>query len=337
MVSEAHSNQGACALVIGVNGQDGSYLAEHLLSLGWRVTGLGRQTASRYIPDGTPGYTYVAANLSRDRDALPALLTSSRPDRIYHVAAIHGASGFVYEDHWQDALQVNVGSVHQILEYIRTAHPGARLLYASSAKAFDAHPPPITHERLQRHSTCLYSITKNASADMISYYRNQHGARATALFLFNHESPRRPGHYVLPRITEMLANAMRGQPSREPLRTLNFACDWGNSAEFMALGARLLEAGDNQDYVMATGRTWTGLDFTRELFARAGLNWCDHVAIEEPVDEAFAAPFRADISRMISVLGHGPQQSALDVAAWILSEKHGLMLASARATDADRS
>jgi len=328
LVSEADPNLSTCALVVGVNGQDGSYLAEHLLRLGWRVIGLGRQTQSRYIPDGTPGYTYVTADLSRDRDALPALLFRSRPDRIYHVAAIHGASGFVYEDHWQDALQVNVGSVHQILEYIRTVHPDARLLYASSVKAFDAHPPPVVHERLQRHSTCLYSITKNASADLIAYYRRQHGVRATTLFLFNHESPRRPGHFVLPRITAVLANAMRGQPLGEPLRTLNFACDWGSSAEFMELGARLLETDDNQDYVMATGRTWTGLEFTRELFARAGLNWCDHVSIEEPPDESFVAPFRADISRMISVLGHGPQQSALDVAAWILSENHGLMLAS---------
>lgn len=333
MVSEARSRQNPShqgarrALVIGVNGQDGSYLAEYLLRLGWRVTGLGRQATSRYIPDGTPGYTYVSADLSRDRDALPVILTGSRPDRVYHVAAIHGASGFVYEDHWQDALQVNVGSVHQVLEYIRTANSGARLLYASSVKAFDAQPPPVTHERLQRHSTCLYSITKNASADLITYYRRQHGARATTLFLFNHESPRRPDHYVLPRITAMLANAMRGRASPEPLRSLNFACDWGSSAEFMELGARLLEADDNQDYVMATGRTWTGLGFTRELFARAGLNWCDHVSIDEPADESFVAPFRADISRMISVLGHGPQQSAVDVAAWILSEKHGLKLA----------
>jgi GDPmannose 4,6-dehydratase len=130
---------------------------------------------------------------------------------------------------------------------------------------------------------------------------------------------------------------MRGEPSVEPLRSLNFACDWGSSSEFMELGARLLEAEDNQDYVVATGRTWTGLEFTRELFARAGLDWRDHVAVEEPADESFSAPFRADISRMINVLGHGPQQSALDVAAWILSENHGLMLAPSRATDADKS
>lgn len=325
---------GLHALIIGVNGQDGSYLAEHLLSLGWRVTGLGRQPSSRFVPSGTANYTYVCADIGRDREALPALLASIRPDRIYHVAAIHGASGFVYEDHWQDGLQVNTGSVHQALEYIRIQNPEARLLYASSVKAFDANPPALTHEELPRVSTCLYSITKNASTDLITYYRRHHGARATALFLFNHESPRRPGHYVLPRITAMLAAAMRGAPSGDPLRSLNFACDWGSSAEFMELGARLLEAAENQDYVMATGRTWTGLEFARELFALAGLNWCDHVSVMEPPDQSFVAPFRADISRMISILGHGPQQTPLDVAAWILSENHGLRLEFPRATDA---
>jgi len=337
MAAAADRGSGRRALVIGVNGQDGSYLAEHLLDRGWRVIGIGRQADSRFIADGTPNYTYVAADISRDREVLPDLLVRARPDRVCHLAAVHGASGFVYEDHWQDALQVNTGSVHQILEYIRSTNPDARLLYASSVKAFDGVPPPITHEDLPRNSTCLYSITKNAATDLIGYYRRHHGVRATVLFLFNHESPRRPGHYVLPRITAMLAAALRGKPPGEPLRSLNFACDWGSSAEFMQLGARLLEAPQNQDYVMATGRTWTGLEFTRELFARAGINWAAHVPVVETPDKSFSAPFRADISRMTGVLGHGPQLTPLDVAAWILSANHGLTLTPQRVRDAART
>lgn len=328
------SASGLHALVVGVNGQDGSYLAEHLLSSGWRVTGIGRQPESRFLSADTPGYTYVCADIGVDRNALPAILARTRPDRIYHLAAIHGASGFVYEDHWQDALQVNTGSVHQVLEYIRNEHPDARLLYASSVKAFDANPPPVTHEGLPRASTCLYSITKNASADLIAYYRRQHGVRASVLFLFNHESPRRPNHFVLPRITGMLAAAMRGEAPAEPLRSLNFACDWGSSAEFMELGARLLEAPENQDYVMATGRTWTGLEFTRELFGLAGLDWREHVSVSESPDPSFAATFRADISRMISVLGYGPKSTPLDVAAWILRENYGLEVGLPGTTEA---
>ncbi|CFX56035.1 putative GDP-mannose 4,6-dehydratase [Candidatus Filomicrobium marinum] len=317
---------GLRSLVIGANGQDGSYLAEHLLRCGCRVVGLGRQAQSRFIPGTTPGYTYVPVDLSRDRETLPDLLVRSRPDRIYHFAAVHGASGFAYEEHGQDALQVNIGSVHQVLEYIRTTNPEACLLYASSVKAFNAKPAGRVHEELPRHSTCLYSITKNAATDLIGYYRHHHNVRATTLFLANHESPRRPSHYVLPRITQMLAAALSGEQPSDPLRSLNFSCDWGSSAEFVELGTRLLEVSPNQDYVMATGRTWTGFELVRELFSLAERDWQNHLPVLEPIDTSYAATFGADISRMVSVLGYGPQKNALDVALWILAENHGLHL-----------
>lgn len=317
---------GLRALVLGVNGQDGSYLAEHLLRRGCLVTGLGRQPQSRFIPDVATGYTYASIDLSRERETLPDLLLRSRPDRIYHFASVHGSSSFAYEEHGQDALQVNVGSVHQVLEYIRTEHPRARLLYASSVKTFNAKGPEHIHEELPRHSTCLYSITKNAATDLISYYRRHHDVRATTLFLFNHESPRRPSHYVLPRITELLAASLRGERPGNPLRSLNFSCDWGSSAEFVDLGARLLEHSQNQDYVMATGRTWTGLEFIRDLFSLAERDWQHHVPVLEPIDKSYAATFHADISRMVHILGHGPRHDALDVALWILSANHGLTL-----------
>lgn len=317
---------GLRTLVIGANGQDGSYLAEHLLRRGCLVVGLGRQPQSRFIPGTASGYTYVPVDLSRDRETLSDLLVRSRPDRVYHFAAVHGPSGFAYEEHGQAALQVNVGSVHQVLEYIRTTNPGARLLYASSVKAFNSKPAGRVHEELPRHSTCLYSITKNAATDLIVYYRHHHNVRATTLFLLNHESPRRPGHYVLPRITQMLAAALRGERPGDPLRSLNFSCDWGSSAEFVELGARLLEGAPNHDYVMATGRTWTGLEFVRDLFSLADRDWQDHVPVLASIDTSYAATFHADISRMVRILGCGPQKDALDVALWILAENHGLTL-----------
>lgn len=310
------------ALVIGVNGQDGSYLAEHLLEQGYDVTGAGRQPASRYVKDH-PAFRYAGLDLTQP-GALLALLRAYHPDHIYHVAAIHGAAGFVYEDKWQDALAVNLGSVHICLEYMRLEAPKARLLYASSLKAFGALPPETVSEQSPRRSTCLYSITKNAANDLIGYYRVQHGARATVLYLFNHESPRRPGHFVLPRIVQLLADSMGGKKPAGSLRSLDFVCDWGSSAEYMALGKALLEDERNQDYVMATGRTWRGEEFAQALFERAGLDWRQHVTLEQVTAAATAPNYRADISRLIDVIGHGPRQSAIDVAAWILRENHGL-------------
>ncbi|MFD0987434.1 GDP-mannose 4,6-dehydratase [Methyloligella solikamskensis] len=323
------------ALIIGVNGQDGSYMAEHLLGDGWDVVGIARQAQARHV-HSSPRFRYFHLDLNTDREALAGLLRETKPDRIHHVAAVHGAAGFVYEDHWQAALDVNVGSVHTCLEFIRNESPETRLLYASSLKVFGAKPPPIIHEGLPRFSTCLYSITKNAAEELIDYYRTHHGVRATVLYLLNHESPRRPAHFFLPRVTGLLANALaktRGKPlsadktpDLSPLYGLDFTCDWGSSAEYMALGAALLEADENQDYVMATGRSWTGLEFTSALFDLAGLDWREHVEVMSEPDGSLEPSYRADIGRMVEVLGAGPKQSALDVAKWILAETYGLPL-----------
>jgi GDPmannose 4,6-dehydratase len=309
------------SLVIGVNGQDGSYLAEHLLAQGGEVIGLGRQQASRYVAPH-PRYTYRQLDLTA-AGALAALLPETAPDRIYHLAALHGASGFVYEDKWQDALAVNLGSVHLCLEHIRLRAPATRLLYASSLKAFGSPPPPVIVETAPRRSTCLYSITKNAATDLIEYYRVHHRVRASVLFLLNHESPRRPGHFVLPRMVALLAAALDGRKPAGSLRSLDFVCDWGSSAEYMQLGCRVLEDERNQDYVMATGRTWSGEEVLAELFRRAGLDWRQWVEIERPVGSEPVTYYEADVGRLVETLGAGPQMSAVDVAAWILQECHG--------------
>lgn len=309
------------SLVIGVNGQDGSYLAGHLLAEGGEVIGLGRQEASRYVGPHAR-FTYRQLDLTVG-GTLAEVLIETAPDRIYHVAALHGASGFVYEDKWQDALAVNLGSVHLCLEHMRLRAPEARLLYASSLKAFGSPPPTVIAETTPRRSTCLYSITKNAATDLIEYYRVHHRLRASVLFLFNHESPRRPVHFVLPRMVALLAAALDGRKPAGSLRSLDFVCDWGSSAEYMQLGCRVLEDERNRDYVMATGRTWSGEELLAELFRRAGLDWRDYVAIERPLGSEPVSPYRADIGRLVETLGAGPQLSAVDVAAWILQECHG--------------
>lgn len=312
------------SLVIGVNGQDGSYLAEHLLTLGRDVVGVGRQSTSRYVQPG-PRFTYRDLDLT-DSDALAELLADLRPERIFYLAAIHGASGFSYEESWQSALKVNLGAVHICLDHLRASDSNGRLLYASSLKAFGTQPPSIVNESSQRQSSCLYSITKNGAFDLIDYYRKHHDIRATVLFLLNHESPRRPAHFFLPRLTGLLASALNGKPKGEPLKSLDFACDWGSSAEFMTIARQLLDLDINQDYVLGTGKTWTGVEITEALFSAADLDWRNHVNLVKPPNSEPIHHFRADISRLVAALGGGPKVSALDVATWILQENHGLSL-----------
>ena len=154
------------ALVLGVNGQDGSYLAEILIERGYHVTGAASQTTSRWVdPDR---FHYVALDVA-DGLALDALLAEELPSEIYHMAAIHGSAGHVYEARWREALALNVGSVHTCLEHIRNRSRDTRLFYPSSLKAFGTSPPPRIDENTPRVSSCLYSITKNAATDLIQY------------------------------------------------------------------------------------------------------------------------------------------------------------------------
>jgi GDPmannose 4,6-dehydratase len=308
-----------------VNGQDGSYLAEYLLGAGWYVTGVGRQPRSRYIAH-PERFDYRRVDLAQ-QGALSPVLAEASASHIYYLAAVHGAAGFEYESRWQEAVTVNLGNVQLCLEHMRTASPSARLLYASSLKAFGTTPPKVISEATPRRSQCLYSITKNGAKDVIDYYRDTHRLRASVLYLFNHDSPRRPAHFVLPRMVSLLARALRGQ-TRGRLRSLDFACDWGSAAEFMQLGHRLLENERNIDYVMATGRTWTGGEFIEALFASAGLDWHDHVKLDQAQGSVPVHATYGDITCMRQTLGTAPRQSALDVAHWILRENEGVDLAS---------
>jgi GDPmannose 4,6-dehydratase len=315
----------AKVLVIGANGQDGSYLVEACLAAGDRVVGCGRQPQFRYTPPPGARFSYEPIDVT-DAPALAALLRRERPDRIHHYAAVHGASGFFYEDKFQAAMATNLGSVHVCLEYIREANPQARLLYASSLKAFGDPSPALVREDTPRRSDCLYSITKNAATDLVANYRRAHGVKACVLWLLNHESPRRPPQFFLPRICAALAGALAGETDRQQFASLDFACDWGSARDFVTLGRRLLELDEPADCVMATGRTWTGLEFVETLFGAAGLDWRPHVQLRKEPGSEPVAMYRADISRLVSLLGEGPAMSAIDVARWILKENHGVEL-----------
>ncbi len=155
------------SLVLGVNGQDGSYLAKTLLARGHEVVGVGRAPDSAYArPE--PAFRYISADL-RDTESFAGLIAEVAPDEAFHVAAIHGASGFSYEALWRDMMAVNVTTLHVLLEHARTAAPGMRIVYAGSSKIF---PPPLSgviDEESPVRATCLYGIGKIAARDLMTY------------------------------------------------------------------------------------------------------------------------------------------------------------------------
>ncbi len=302
----------ARALVLGVNGQDGSYLAQALLKRGDRVVGVGRQATSRYVHDD-PHFTYAAADLADERQ-VEALVRSVAPDRIYHFAAVHGptGSGFTYEPVVADMVRVNVSALHVALEYARTCHPGMRIFYASSSKIF---PSPLVGQIDESTPTkvgCLYSLGKIAAGDLMRLYLRDHNVRATNLILFNHNSPRRPAHYLLPTMAQAIARAKVDRHHVLRVRTLDFWADWSAADELMDIVADLAAAPFVPDLILASGKAVYARAAVSTLFARHGLEADDHIVEDRPSRSEEAAGFQVRIDRLEG-LARRPTKTVFDV------------------------
>jgi GDPmannose 4,6-dehydratase len=241
-------------LVLGVNGQDGSYLAQALLKRGDQVVGVGRQATSRYVHDH-PRFTYAAADLA-DEPQVEALVRAVAPERVYHFAAVHGptGSGFTYEACFADMLSVNVTALHVALEYARTLNPGPRIFYAGSSKVFASPLAGQIDEASPMQVSCLYSLGKLAARDLMRLYARDHGIEATNLILFNHDSPRRPTDYLLPMLAQTMARAKVDPNHMLRVRTLDFWADWSAAEELMEIVADLSTAPYVPEVILASGR-----------------------------------------------------------------------------------
>jgi GDPmannose 4,6-dehydratase len=283
------------ALVLGGNGQDGSLITQRLLRSGlYRVVAIGRQPQPRYAFD-PDRYRYLSVDLAADPASLADVLRDTEPARIFHLAAVHGsATNATYEPVFADMLAVNVRSVHSILEHMRTRNPGARLVYASSAKVFGNPLPRFINEHTLRRSSCLYAVTKNAAGDLIEYYRGRHGTAASQAFLFNHDSDRRSAEYFIPKLVNCLREAIAGRSTRTEFSTLNFYCDWGSADEYMGILVELADKFAGEDFLVASGRTVYARNLVDQVFRKHGLSWQDHVTEQSSREGPF---YEADIAK----------------------------------------
>lgn len=304
------------SLVLGVNGQDGSYLAETLLARNHDVIGVGRRAASRYLGP-SPRFRYVQLDVG-DSEALAALINSLELDHAFHFAVVHGASGFAFEPVWREMMNVNVLALHVLLEHARTKAPNLRIVYAGSCKIF---PPPLAgtlDETTPAKATCLYGIGKIAARDLILQYARKHGVKATNLILFHHESPRRQREFLFPTIVNAIASARVNPSHQTRVRTLDFWIDWGAADEFMEIVADVAERTTETELALASGRTWYARDAVEHLFRRYGLDASRHIS-ETDYGAASQTPFDVRLDRLEQAIGWKPRKRIDDVADWILN------------------
>ena len=178
-----------------------------------------------------------------------------------------------YEEIFSEVLNVNTGSVHSALEYLRKKGSG-QLLYASSGKVFGKEPPERIDENTLTKNDCLYSLSKNISSNIVNYYRKHHGVTASIVYPFNHESELRPHDFFIPIVLDSLATALMRVPglTRE-VKTLDFYCDWGSAEEYMDIMIDIAEKAPIQDFVLGTGSCTYGRNMVESLFHEHGLDY----------------------------------------------------------------
>ena len=296
------------ALITGVTGQDGSYLAELLLQKGYEVVGVVRRTSHHSyerIEHLLDRIEVVAADLL-DQHSLTVVLQDTRPDEVYNLAA----QSYVPTSWTQPVLtgEFTALGVTRILEAIRLVHPRARFYQASSSEMFGR----VT-ETPQRESTSFYPRSPYGVAKVYGHwitvnYRESYNLYAVSGILFNHESPRRGIEFVTRKVTDGVARIKLGMARQINLGNLDARRDWGFAGDYVDAMWRMLQQPSPQDYVIGTGQTHSVRELVEAAFSHVGLDWQKHVV----TDPRFMRPAEVDLlladpSKARQDLGWTPQ------------------------------
>lgn len=275
------------AFITGITGQDGSYLAELLLSKGYEVHGLIRRASTfntsrvdhLYVdPHDPEARLFLHYGDLSDGARLVTLLSQIKPDEVYNLAAqSHVRVSFDEPEHTGDT--TGVGSI-RLLEAVRLAGLECKFYQASSSEMFGATPPP-QHEETPFYPRSPYGAAKVYSYWVTKNYREAYGIFAVNGILFNHESPRRGETFVTRKITRAVARIKAGVQDSLYMGNLDAVRDWGYAPEYVEGMWRMLQVDEPDDYVLATGVGYSVRDFLTAAFDHAGLHWEDHVRFDE--------------------------------------------------------
>jgi GDPmannose 4,6-dehydratase len=289
----------AKALITGVTGQDGSYLAELLLKKGYEVHGLIRRASTfnteridhLYIdPHQEQARIFLHYGDLADSGQLTNLIYNLQPDEIYHLAAqSHVRVSFDMPEYTGDITAI--GTI-RMLEAIRRSGITTRFYQASSSEMFGDSPPP-QNENTPFHPRSPYAAAKVYAYWMVANYREGYKIFACNGILFNHESPKRGETFVTRKITRALARIKLGLENRLYLGNLDARRDWGYAGDFVEAMWLMLQEDTPDDYVIATGESHSVKEFLEEAFQYQGLDWKDYVAI----DPRYFRPTEVDFLR----------------------------------------
>ncbi len=298
------------ALITGVTGQDGSYLAELLLDKGYEVVGVVRRTSH-------DSYERIGHLLDRihimpadllDQHSLTAVVRDARPDEVYNLAA----QSFVPTSWTQPVLtgEFTALGVTRLLEAIRLAHPEARFYQASSSEMFGKAQGTPQRETTPFYPRSPYGVAKVYGHWITVNYRESYGLYAVSGILFNHESPRRGLEFVTRKVTSGVARIVKGKQQELLLGNLDARRDWGFAGDYVDAMWRMLQRPQPTDYVIGTGETHTVRELCELAFRYVGVDWKKYVKVDPRlVRPAEVDTLQSDPSKAKRELGWTPKTS----------------------------
>lgn len=310
------------ALICGISGQDGAYLARLLLQKGYRVVGVSRDAQISSFGNLTRldirDRVEVASMALSDFRSVLQVLAKYQPDEIYNLAG-QSSVGLSFEQPVETLESISIGTLN-LLEGIRFLDRDIRFYNAGSSECFGDTGDTPANEQTPFRPRSPYAVAKAAAFWQVANYREAYGLHACSGILFNHESPLRPERFVTQKIVRAVSRIAAGSAERLSLGNLDIQRDWGWAPEYVEAMWKMLQQAVPEDFVIATGETHSLQDFVAEAFRALKLDWRDHVdsdaGLMRPTDLAVS---RADPSLAEDKLGWQAQSRMSDVIGKMLA------------------
>lgn len=300
------------AVIFGVTGQDGSYLTELLLNKGYSVVGIKRRTSVLNTSNidhlfDHQNFKLVYGNMN-DVGSMYRLLTDVKPDEVYNLAAqSHVRTSFDVPEETVDT--VAMGTM-RLIEACRNVCPRTRFYQASSSEMYGDNTDDLKNEETRMTPASPYAAAKLFSHNIVRNYRVGYGMHSSCGILFNHESPRRGETFVTRKITRAVARIKLGKQKLLKLGNMDAYRDWGFAGDYVEAMWLMLQQEKPDDYVIATGETYTVRDFVDRVFKLAGLDYRQYVEIDHRLFRPHEVPhLKGDSSKAKKILGWKPRHT----------------------------
>ena len=298
------------ALITGIAGQDGSYLAEFLLSKGYEVHGLDSKdfnadkAAFWRLQQIDKKITLHSGDIN-NYDYVRDIIGKIMPDEVYHLATKHDLPNSI--DNYRSIMATNLDSTYFFLSSIKEFNPATRFFFASSSRVFGNSAVSPQNEDTRTSPSSLYGISKLSASALVKMYRDMEGIFACTGILYNHESPRRDREFLPRKISISVAEIKKGIITKIKLGDLSAKRDWSFAGDLVEAMWLMLQQKTPDDYILGSGVTHSIEDFLNIAFGVAGLDWKQFVEIDPNLKRPTETELRADIKKAKKVLGWEPK------------------------------